>query len=50
MADYYDGNGYFLYSVSVPGTVGYPINTDGMTDEEIANLQPIISTEQEDDY
>ncbi len=41
MPDHYDSRGNYLYTTLIPGTVGYPINTEDMSDEEKEALEPI---------
>ncbi len=41
MADFYDSRGNYMHSMLYPGTVGYPVNTENMTDEEKESLEPI---------
>ena len=49
MPEIYDSYGNYIKTILVPGTVGYPINTDDMDEDEIANLEPIETTDQLED-
>lgn len=49
MPEIHDSFGNYVKTVLVPGTVGYPINTDDMDEDEIANLEPIEINEYDED-
>lgn len=49
MADFYDSHGNYIKTVLYPGTMGYPINTEDMEEDEIARLEPIEVSKCSDD-